>query len=200
MINHKSSSSGFALLLAIIMVSVVVSIGISVLDVTIKQLALSTNSRDSENAFHATNAGVECALYLRLKYAPELAAGDPITANCFGASTVTINSNPVSVSPPSTSGDAFTYTYTVSWPPGTPNRCTVMTFLVIASSDTQEAEVTNMSSIFPTYPYGSSKECPPGGICTVLSSQGFSRPCAAGTPPVPPSGVGTLQREILLEL
>lgn len=197
MINHKPSSSGFALLLAIIMVSVVVSIGISVLDVTIKQLALSTNSRDSENAFHATNAGVECALYWRLKYAPELAAGDPIDVSCFGVNIGTVNSNRVNVSPPSSSGDAFTYTFQASWPPGNPNRCTVMTFLVIASSDTQEAEVTNMSSIFPTYPYGSSKECPPGGICTVLSSQGFSRPCVGA---LPPSGVGTLQREILLEL
>ena len=51
--------------MSLIVVSVVISIGLVVLDLTLKQLRLSTNSKDSETAFHATNAAMECARYWR---------------------------------------------------------------------------------------------------------------------------------------
>ena len=51
--------------MSLIVVSVVISIGLVVLDLTLKQLRLSTNSKDSETAFHAANAAMECARYWR---------------------------------------------------------------------------------------------------------------------------------------
>src|SRR6056297_3030355 len=65
MADNTQSQSGFALLVSLIVVSVVVSVGLVLLDVTIKQLRLSSNSTDSEIAFHAANAGMECAQFWR---------------------------------------------------------------------------------------------------------------------------------------
>jgi hypothetical protein len=41
-------------------VAVVVSITLAVIELTIKQLNLTVTAKDSEIAFHAANAGIEC--------------------------------------------------------------------------------------------------------------------------------------------
>ncbi len=122
MIHHNSKKQGFALLMALIVVSVVISIGLSVLDLTLKQVRLSTNSKDSEIVFHAANAGLECARYWLNKRYFDIENGVPIGSGspvippptCFGRNT----NDPVDIDSYSLAfGDAYRYQMDFTWGP-----------------------------------------------------------------------------------
>ncbi len=190
MTHHNNSQSGFALLLSIIVVGVVVSVGLTILDLSLKQVRLSTNSRDSETAFHAANAGLECARYWRLEEEVAMDDGDPISPDCFGVSIGNVNSTGVTAD----NGDAYLYEFEATWGSGSSIRCSQMSILTIKSPAGATTEVPNMTTIIPGYPYLTDKECEPGGRCTVIAVRGFSRSCTN-------IGMnGTVQREVLLEL
>jgi Tfp pilus assembly protein PilX len=192
MTHHKNQQSGFALLLAIIVVGVVVSVGLTILDLSLKQVRLSTNSRDSETAFHAANAGLECARYWRVEEELAMDDGDTISPNCFGVNIGNVDG--VGVTTNNGNGDAYLYEFEATWGSGSTVRCSQMSVLTIKSPSGATAEVPNMSTIMPGYPYTGDKECEPGGRCTVIAVRGFSRSCAN-------IGMsGTVQREVLLEL
>lgn len=55
--------TGFAMLFAVLTSSVLLSIGLSIFNLTVKELALSSAGRESQAAFYASDSGVECALY-----------------------------------------------------------------------------------------------------------------------------------------
>ena len=192
--KHNNSQSGFALLMTLIVVGVILSIGLSVLELSIKQIKLATNARDSEIAFHAANAGMECSRYWRRTNALQMETGVAIDPTCFGvtASPPTVLGGPV---PGITgNGEAFQYDYEFTWGTGLNTRCTEITTLV-ASSTLPGAGLTinNMTTIIPGYPSGNSKFCEAGTRCTVISVRGYNRPCS-GT-----SNYGTVQREVLLQ-
>lgn len=198
MLNHNNQNQGFALLMALIVVSVVISISLSVLDLTIKQLRLSTNSIDSETAFSAANAGLECARYWRELNNTEIETGLTINPTCFGASPGVVGAvNRTSLL--TGGGTAYQYTLDFTWSalnPSDLNRCSRINILVISSNNINASELTDISAIMPGYPGGSAatKSCEAGGRCTVISSQGFNRSCANRV------SEGTVQREVLLEL
>jgi hypothetical protein len=54
---------GFAMLFAVLVSSVLLSIGISIFNLTVKELILSSTGRESQFAFYAADTGAECALY-----------------------------------------------------------------------------------------------------------------------------------------
>ena len=58
-----TNSRGFTLLIAVITVSIVLAMGMSILNITLKQFLLSGSARDSEVAFYAADAGYECVRY-----------------------------------------------------------------------------------------------------------------------------------------
>jgi Tfp pilus assembly protein PilX len=184
----RNQQSGFALLMALIVVSVVVSIGITVLDLTLKQLRLSTNSKDSETAFHAANAGLECARYWRMEESDDMEDGEDISPACFGAAAMSPDITSIS------GVDAHVYEMETTWGDPAALRCSQMTILVISSDILSPTTVSGMQGIIPGYPYGTTKECEPGSRCTVISVRGYSRSCGEI------SARGTVQREVLLEL
>lgn len=200
----KKPESGFALLMTLLVVSVIISVGLTILDVTIKQVRLSSNAKESEIAFHAASAGLECAQYQRRNQAAVMEAGTTLTADCFGVrvartnSTVTsISSNSITVTPANASTTSYHYAYQVTWGPNNEKRCShVDTIIINAPTATGTVNQTDMSAIIPGYP-SSGKTCPTGGICTVVAVKGFNRAC-----PDSPSArfpAGTVQREVLLE-
>jgi Tfp pilus assembly protein PilV len=185
----KNSESGFALLMTLIVVTVVISIGLSVLDLSIKQVRLSTNARDSEIAFHAANAGMECARFWRRSASDEMETGSPLSVTCFSntiAATITeVPNNP-------TNGKVFRYDYAFSWGEAAP-RCSQVTTLVASSSATGAGLVIpNMKTLVPGFP-GDTKDCKAGERCTVLSVKGYNKACSSV------SQYGTVQREVLLQ-
>jgi len=57
-------AAGFTLLFASLIGSLVIAVGLAILDITIKQLALASAGRESQQAFYSADTGTECALYL----------------------------------------------------------------------------------------------------------------------------------------
>lgn len=188
----NKNQSGFALLMALVVVSVVVSIGLTVLELSLKQIRLSTNSRESETAFHATNAGLECARYWRIASSVAIEAGSDFTPSCFGENISAVSPTSVAV----TSGTAFLYQFDVSWGESDSSapRCSRIGILAINSPISSTAQINSMQTIFPGYPYGATKTCNEGGRCTVISVRGYSRVCGSI------SETGTIERQVLLEL
>jgi len=67
--KHKSTKhkGGFTLLMASLVASLLLSLGISIFNIAIKELMLSSYGRDSHFAFYAADSGSECALYWDVK-------------------------------------------------------------------------------------------------------------------------------------
>ncbi|MBI5005114.1 MAG: hypothetical protein HZC03_00715 [Candidatus Lloydbacteria bacterium] len=61
--SANRNNRGFVLLYAVLVASIALSIGISLYGITLKELLISSSSRDSQLAFYAADAGAECALY-----------------------------------------------------------------------------------------------------------------------------------------
>jgi type II secretory pathway pseudopilin PulG len=196
--NYKTEQSGFALLISLIVVGVVLSVGLSILDLSIKQVRLSTNAKESEIAFHAANAGMECARYWRRVNDDEMENGDTISPLCFGATSPYSNTvddpGPPTYTPVDDTAEAHFYTYSFTW--GTESdRCTEVAALVASTTASGGGiTISNVDTLIPGYPEPSgNKVCPPGSRCTVLSVRGYNQPCAVA------SGPGTIQREVLLQ-
>ncbi len=62
--SKLKASAGFTLLFASLIGSLVFTIGIAILNISLKQMALSNAGRESQQAFYSADAGVECALFL----------------------------------------------------------------------------------------------------------------------------------------
>ncbi len=181
---------GFALLMALVVVGVVVSVGLTILDLTIKQLNLSTNSKDSEIALHAANAGLECAQYWRFQEVDKLEEGQDITINCFAKS-----SSDTSVTDHGSGAvHIYEYNFEFDWGDAGAFRCSKMKMLMFVSdNDSSGATLNDIDSLIPGYPSGTDKECDAGGRCAVISVQGYNKTCGDI------GSYGTIQREVLLE-
>ncbi len=57
------NNSGFALLFSVLLSSLLLTIGLSIFSIALKELAISTATRQSIHAFYAADSGRECALY-----------------------------------------------------------------------------------------------------------------------------------------
>jgi hypothetical protein len=194
--NKEQSESGFALLITIVVVGVIISISLSVLDLSIKQIRLSTNSKDSEIAFHAAYGGVECGRYWRKASAAAMERGQGIAPICFGVgpdSGVLIDPITNGVSG---NGLVFRYQYRFTWGVTPNQKCSQITTLVASSTALGAGLViNNLPTLVPGYA-DSSKTCAAGQRCTVLSSRGYNKPCSTA---IGPGSFGTVQREVLLE-
>lgn len=94
------AKKGFAMLFSVLISSMLVVIGLSIFNITLKELTISTSGRESQIAFYAANSGMECALYWDLKQNAFATSTDDynnrivaenIIANCNG---VPVNSAP----------------------------------------------------------------------------------------------------------
>jgi type II secretory pathway pseudopilin PulG len=62
-----SHQSGFTLLFAVLVSTLVVSISATIISIALRQTILSGTSRDSQYAFYAANTALDCAQYLDTK-------------------------------------------------------------------------------------------------------------------------------------
>lgn len=190
--NKTNQEAGFALLMTLIVVSVVITVGMSILDLSIKQIKLSTNAKESEVAFHAANAGMECARYWRRAQSDEMEVGNSITPDCFAVGTAAYSDQEIT-SGVTGDGQVYQYEYEFTWGGADP-RCTQINTLIASSSALGTGvTTTNMTTLVPGYPDGNDKYCEAGARCTVISVKGYNRPCSTV------NGYGTVQREVLLQ-
>jgi len=61
------AQAGFALLFAVLAASLLLSIGLSIFNLTVKELTLSSYSNQSQFSFYAADSGADCALYWDIK-------------------------------------------------------------------------------------------------------------------------------------
>jgi len=59
----NKNKKGFALLFSVLLSSLLLTIGLSIFSIALKELAISSASQRSINAFYAADSGRECALY-----------------------------------------------------------------------------------------------------------------------------------------
>jgi hypothetical protein len=83
------NEKGFTILLAALVTSLVLTLGISIFSVAQKQVILSSLGRSSQYAFYAADTGAECALYwdVRFDYFSSTSPSG-ITPACDGAALV----------------------------------------------------------------------------------------------------------------
>lgn len=62
-----SPKQGFVLFVALLTASLLLAIGLAVINLSLKGFTLSTDARESQFAFYAADSGAECALYWDLK-------------------------------------------------------------------------------------------------------------------------------------
>lgn len=123
---------GFVTLFAVLVAGLLLAVGISIYDITSKELIFTTVTRDSELAFYAADTGLECALKWDIRYD---GAANYRSGSVFATSThslpptagVLCNGIDVAATPWSidhTAGAATT-TFTVTFLPQ--NYCAVVT-------------------------------------------------------------------------
>ncbi|MES3030883.1 MAG: pilus assembly PilX N-terminal domain-containing protein [Patescibacteria group bacterium] len=61
--SHLHTQKGYTLLFAVLVSSIVLAIGISILNVSKKEFLLASSARESTSAFYAADSGLECAMY-----------------------------------------------------------------------------------------------------------------------------------------
>ncbi len=186
--------------MTIMVLSVVVAVTLAIVELSLKQLQLSVDTRDSEVAFHAANAGLECARYWRRVASTSLEAptGTGVPGGVMECMSSVSSSSLLRTSASGdgldvTGGTIGRFTKSMTW---NLNRCSVIDMLVIVSGTTSSAVVTaeagNLNQVFANYPTAS-KTCPPGAKCTIVSAAGYNSSCANI------NTAGTLKREVLLE-
>ncbi len=62
-IKYSKKNTGFTLLFASLIVSLLLSVGIAILNITLQQVLLSSAAKESQFAFYNSDTGIECALY-----------------------------------------------------------------------------------------------------------------------------------------
>lgn len=60
---RKAGSRGFTLFYAVLITSLLLSIALAVFNITLKELILSSDARESQNAFYSADTALECALF-----------------------------------------------------------------------------------------------------------------------------------------
>ena len=85
--------------IAISIMAVLMFVSFAVLNITIKGTLFATSGRDSQVAFFAADAGLECALYWDSKFDPsKFATSTPSTISC-GNNTISTNSQIIPTNP-----------------------------------------------------------------------------------------------------
>lgn len=182
MIKYNSQKNkGFALLLALIISSIALSIGLSMLHVTLKQLSLGTTTKGSEIAFQSASAGMECLRYIRSNQASEIFAGDSVSLECLGKTTTMTR----------VIRNASHRVYTaeeIEWGPSGETLCVGIEMHLIDASAASNPIGYDFGS-------GGSKTCQVGDVCTFGFVRGYNRSCED----VSGSSIFIVQRELTVE-
>ena len=191
--HHKHlqhTQNGFVLLLTLVVVSIILAIGLSMLNITMKQLTLSNLARESEIALHAASSGIECMQFHRVDPRTRQILlnedSDPDTTepllSCAG--TTPINSSTNHDLNLTTNGLLYNYLYDYDVDG---DKC-VETSMYLIDLRNETSDVTR------TVNEGLDEiSCDGGSVCTTIFSRGFNRACADIDGPF------TVQRELTIE-
>lgn len=185
MIQTKREKSGFALLMTLLLLGVVIGVTLSIVELTLRQVRLTIDGRDAEIAFQAASAGVECAQRIARNADSAVVAGGDLDFDCFetnvGAATNISGLNS------DDNNSLRRYRSEIDWN----NRCTEIDLIAVIT-DEDDVTISNIQSQIFNYP-DSSWQCFAGSTCFVVATAGYNVPCADK------DNLGVLKREMLLE-
>lgn len=147
------SKAGFALLVAVLISSVVLAVGLSMLNITLKQYIFSGIGRESEIAFYAADAGMECALYWDAS-----TAGGIFDMNAPAATDFSCMGESQQAPAGGSSGDGKEFDY--EWDTTGQTVCTKIVITKYLGPDAAAGQT-----------------CDTGAVCTQIESRGYNRPC-----------------------
>lgn len=190
MVHKQRTTEGFALLLAIVIASILLAVGLTMLSITVKQLTLSSIARESEIAFHAAAAGMECIRYHRREN-DTLQFTDAVTADgaapvidCFDQSSQSSDREDERA----VNSDGYTneFHYEFDWGDGGTARCSqVDLYVMMGIADSYVDDFSDVSAVIDD------KTCPVGGACSVVIARGYNKSCTDLA-----NGLATVEREI----
>lgn len=204
--KRPAQQRGFALLLSIIIASVVLAIGVSILKVSVSQLELSATGRESEIALQASLSLTECLTYHRYSNDVQFTArpGDPAVdvRNTRGKRNAPpircMHSEPFAsyaeILKNGDDGHIVKYHYTYDWGDIIDaEQCSSGDMYVMVPKKGEDIQhVFLNTSVGPAG--DGNKTCTDGNICTIWITQGYNRPCAELD-----SSLFTVQRELTTE-
>ena len=106
----RNRNAGFAVLFAVLLASFLITLGISIFSISLKEIQIATSARDSQIAYYVADSARECALYWHWKYAKFPVCidsacitlldinGEPYSAESSLPVTITCNNIPVTLS------------------------------------------------------------------------------------------------------
>lgn len=87
---HGMPQRGFTLLIAVILASVSLAIGLALLDIAYKQVVLASAAKQSQTAFYAADSVMECALYYDQQRAAFAYSATSGSVTCNGNNPVAV--------------------------------------------------------------------------------------------------------------
>lgn len=171
---YTDKKEGFALLITIIVLSVVLAIGLSLLEISLKQINLTITARESELAFVAANSGIECGQFSRFNLTSSLNFDNGrFSFGCFNTGQRHVQ---VGVSNAEGSGmrsgrvEQFNTAYDLTTASGA--MCIDITVFII-DNRTSNLEYTH---VFTNQGVGE-RVCGGNSVCTNIFSRGYNRSC-----------------------
>lgn len=187
--NLRNDQSGITLLITLLLMGVLLGIGATLLNITLKQLQLSSIALESEIAFQAANAGVECALY----YDFVSTAGAPFdvfgngtgrsplgSLNCMnddsgdniGGNGVACGSVACGIEDEVESGEEQKFRFEWS------NLCTEVSVYKFYMEDDGDGNAESVDVEVNGEDMRPGAPCPEGSECTVIQSRGYNVRCS----------------------
>ena len=196
--NNITRKEGFALLITLVVVSVVLAIGLSLLFVTTKQYLLAVSANESEKSFQAAQIGLECLRYWRnqpttrdqllkiggqgASWSPSLvcAGNNPNSGGVVQSTTIYNSSGRLLYN--------YRYQYTIE-----EDRCVEPSIYIADLREASDDLIYAIPSNNPDLGQITEIECVAGTICTTIFARGYNRPCNQL------DSIYSIQREITVE-
>jgi hypothetical protein len=179
-LHYQKNERGLALLVTLLIMTALLGVSASLLNVTLKQYQFSSIALQSEMAFQAANAGLNCILYHDYvnfptsKFDVNGATGvPPETIGCMGNSSADLVNGSNSV----LSGEEQRFQFT--W--GSPAVCSDVSIYKFYNASAAQ----DMTAVV-----GKTASCAAGAKCTVVKARGYNVGCANTSNP------RTIEREI----
>ena len=87
----RDKQGGFTIFVAVLVVSVLLSVSLGLAEITIKENLLSSYLQESQTAFYAADRGVDCALFWGMSFDRYLPPSGPLQFSPFPTSTVGVS-------------------------------------------------------------------------------------------------------------
>ena len=170
-IGHHERERGIALLVTLLLITVLLGVGASILNITLRQYQFANIGLASEIAFQAANAGIECLLY------HDYIDRDPLTPNSLESKFDIGQTRPsircMGQNDQVGGGGAITngapVRYRFSW--GSPGLCTDVTIYKFYDV----SDPVDMTDVLRK-----PGTCAAGVQCTVIRSYGYNVSCPSG--------------------